>query len=99
MAVKQPPVPLALVEWNDCKELGHGVTLQDISASHMPEVITTLGWVLKDDEAGISIANEFYDETYRGVTFIMRVNIRKVTPYALSTPRKPRARKIEEETI
>ena len=92
--IHKSPLLLALVEWNDCKELGHGVTLGDISASHMPEVINTLGWVLKDDEVGISIANEFYDETYRGVTFIMRVNIRKVTPYMLS---KPRTRKIPEE--
>ena len=91
--MKQPNLPLVLVEWNDAVVFADSpVTLADVSTQHRPEVVHTLGWVLRDDETGISLANEFYDDTYRGRSFIPRVMIRAVTAYALSKPRtkKPR---------
>jgi hypothetical protein len=85
-------LPLVIVEWNDAwVRADIPVTLDDVASSHKPEVIITLGWVLRDDDAGISLANEYYDSTYRGRTFIPRGMIKAVTPYKLSKPRKMKA--------
>lgn len=87
---KLPTLPLVVVVWNDAWTNELGVTKDDVRASHKPMVVTTIGWLLLDDEIGISIANELYDDTYRGRTFILRSMIQSVTPFALSTPRKRR---------
>ena len=77
--------------WNDAWIRESPVTLEDVGASHEPEVVTTIGWVLRDDEIGISLANEYYDNTYRGRTFIPRGMVKSVTPYKLTRPRTKRA--------
>ena len=73
------------------------VTLADVAHSHKPKAITTIGWLLRQDEVGVSIANEYYDEdsTYRGRTFIMASMVQSVTEYQLSKPRKPRAKRLK----
>lgn len=92
MAVKQPQLPLVIVEWHDAVTFETPVGLADVSSMHRPEVVHTLGWVLREDEHGISLATEYYDESYRGRSFIPRNMIRAVTPFALT---KPRMRKAE----
>lgn len=85
-------LPLVLVEWLDAwVRADVPVTLEDVGQSHKPEIIHTLGWILRDDEAGISLANEFYDDTYRGRTFIPRAMIKTVIPYNLSKKRVKKA--------
>lgn len=84
-------LPLVVVEWNDAWIKEAGVTLEDVGATHVPTVVTTIGWMMKDDEVGISLANEFYDDTYRGRTFIPRGMVKTVTPYRLTKPRKAKA--------
>jgi hypothetical protein len=67
---------LVVVRWNDAWVDGTDpVSLADAAATHKPKVIETLGWILKEDEVGISIANEHYadEETYRGRTFIQLI--------------------------
>lgn len=88
-------LPLVLVTWNDAWVRGEEpVTMADVAASHKPMVIHTLGWLLRDDEMGVSIANENYaeDATYRGRTFIPRVMVESVTHFTLG---KKRAKKIK----
>lgn len=83
-------LPLVVVEWNDAWIDGADpVTLADVAASHKPKVIVTLGYVLRDDDIGLSLANEYYEDesTYRGRTFIPRSMVKKVTTYKLSRPR------------
>lgn len=88
-------LPLVVVEWNDACTFDSGATLKDIAASHRPEVVTTIGWLLLDDTAGISMASEFYDDTYRGRSFIPRAMVVSVTPFTLTKPRK----KKEQPTV
>jgi hypothetical protein len=84
-------LPLVLVIWNDAWSSETPVTLDHFV--HEPETVTTIGWLLRDDDTGVQLANEFYDDTYRGRTFIPRAMIQSVTPYALT---KPRQRKVHE---
>jgi hypothetical protein len=88
-------LPLVVVEWDDAWQTETPATLRDFV--HKPERITTIGWLMKDDEVGVQLANEFYDDTYRGRTFIPRAMVVKVTPYALTKPRAKRPVKGHDE--
>ena len=84
---------LGVVVWYDAKgDSLKQLTLDDVHLFHMPTVMQTLGWIMKDDEKGVTIANErcldVGDETYRSPTFIPRVLVRSVTPFKLSSPPK-----------
>lgn len=86
-------LPLVVVEWNDAWIDGSDpVNLAEVGTSHKPKVIVTLGYVLKDDDVGLSLANEYYEDesVYRGRTFIPRQMVKTVTPYRLSRPRTKR---------
>lgn len=73
--LKSPGLPFAIVVWNDAHSNG-GLALEfaveDID--HKPAIYYTAGWILKDDDTGLSIANEWdpNDNKFRGVTFIPR---------------------------
>lgn len=81
-------LPLVVVEWDDACTFDSGATMKDVLASHRPERVTTIGWLMVDDEVGVMIACEFYDDTYRGRSFILRSMVRSVTPFTLTKPRK-----------
>jgi len=71
-------------------QTAHGVAL-----THGPMVVQTIGWLLKEDEVGISIANEksVQDDgevIYRGRTFIPKGMITSIVPFKLAKPRKPK---------
>lgn len=88
--------PLAVVEWNDAWIDGNDpVTLSEVHVEHKPKVIITLGYILRDDDSGISLANEYYEDesVYRGRTFIPRGMIKSVTHFKLTKPRKPKDEK------
>ncbi len=87
-------LPLVVVEWDDAWQTETPAALNGPMV-HAPERVTTIGWVLRDDAEGIQLANEFYDDTYRGRTFIMRSMVRKVTPYKLTKPRLNKAAVVE----
>lgn len=58
---------------------------------HAAIEITTVGWLLKQDDAGVSLANEWCaDSTYRGYTFIPQVLIKSVVD--IVKPKKPRVK-------
>lgn len=84
-------LPLVLVTWHDAWINETPVTVEDVAASHKPEVIRTLGWLLRDDDTGVSLANEHYAGTYRGRTFIPRGMVVSVVRYTLTKPRTKRA--------
>lgn len=60
------------VEWNDANVTT--LTTFDPATHHKPTVMFTRGWLLKHDDAGISVAAERYAEdgawAYRGHTFV-----------------------------
>ena len=91
--MSKPAVPLVVVKWQDAWTNELGVTLEDVGASHKPMPVTTIGWLLKDDEVGISLANEYFDDgSYRGRTFILRSMVVSCEPFALVKPRKPKTK-------
>jgi len=85
-------LPLVLVTWNDANVGGDDVvTLDNVNDYHKPTVVTTLGWLLKADDAGITLVNEYYEDAFRGRTFIYRPMIVSISPYNLSKPRTKKA--------
>lgn len=66
-------LPFVKVVWNDAwGKAEDNVNLENVAATHDPVVVTTLGWLLLSDAKGVSLANEFYEDYYRGRTFIPR---------------------------
>lgn len=99
-------LPFAELVWNDAwVDASDPVNLADVAASHKPKVIKTIGYVLQDDEVGISIANEHYgdEDVYRGRTFVPRAMVVKLTVQKMTKPRprkeKPVATVVEETTV
>lgn len=76
------------------------VTLDAVHAKHKPMPIETIGWLLVDDEKGVSVANErcLEDEgSYRGRTFIPRAMIVKVEPF--KKVRRPRTQSLKQPSL
>lgn len=68
---------LVSVRWADAHaSAASSLTLTDVGDVHKPSIMETTGWLLKDDEVGISLAYERSldegDESFRGYTFIPR---------------------------
>lgn len=87
-------LPLVIVQWDDAWTNEMGVTVEDVRSSHKPMPVQTIGWLLLDDEVGVSLANEHFDDgSYRGRTFILRSMVRAMTHHTLVKPRqkKPKA--------
>lgn len=79
---------LVLVEWLDANTDNDAVTLDNVNAYHKAWTVHTLGWCMREDEEGITLVTEYYDDAFRGRTFIPRAMIKSVTPYVLSRPRR-----------
>lgn len=92
-------LPIVIVEWGDAWTNELGVTVEDVGASHKEMTVHTLGWLLKDDPKGVSLANEYFDDQYRGRTFIPRAMVRGVTPYRLAKPAVKREKKPVTEEV
>lgn len=97
MADNHPILVLAVWDdaWGDAHE---SVSPHDhVDLKHKATVMQSVGWLMRDDEAGLSIFNERCldqgEESYRGRTFIPRAMVRSVTP--VIKPRKPRKRSPE----
>ncbi len=86
---------LVLVEWNDAWADTDGfATLHGVQQTHHPMLVQTLGWLLQDDETGISLVNEQStadgQQTYRGRTFIPRAMVVDVHLFKLTKQRLPK---------
>lgn len=91
MSAKDPT--LVLVVWEDAHaDASEALSLEDMAVKHRAAVFQTVGWLIIEDEKGVSVANERCldagDEVYRGRTFIPKSLIRSVTP--VFKPRKPK---------
>jgi hypothetical protein len=86
------PCPLVILRWHDAHAGGH--EQYDVaSVPHAPLVIETVGWLLRDDEAGVSVASEMLEGgNYRAYTFVPRGMVVKVVPII-----KPRAKRAKKE--
>ncbi len=75
--------------------------IDDITALdeiHSPLEVTTIGWVLRDNDKGITLANEDCgDGDYRGLTFILRILIVEVK--SVATVRAKKVKKAEEPRV
>jgi hypothetical protein len=91
-------LPLVMVVWDDANTGEDSIDKDTVAGYHRPTVVHTLGWVMRDDDIGITLVNEFYEESYRGRTFIPRGMIKSVTPYNLSRPRAKRLSAIQRGT-
>lgn len=75
----------AEVTWEDAH--GSDGTISSHEVDHTPYVYTTLGYLVRSDEIGVSVAHEIgEDGRFRQVTFIPRKMVLKETVY----PRKRR---------
>lgn len=84
---------LVLVVWSDAwAESGDSTSVTEAHEKHRPMTMQTVGWVLREDESGISIFNERCldqgEEVYRSRTFIPRAMVKSVTPVV--KPRRKR---------
>ena len=87
---------LVLCIWKDAWVDGTDpVSQNDAHLKHRASIHETIGWLLFQNEDGISIANEYCpeDETYRGRTYIPNGMLVSTTPFNLTKPRQPRVKK------
>ena len=68
-------LPIVIVTWDDA----HGSATKDVTERELPHAPTrmqSIGWLLRDDETGVSIGTEvFYEDGvayFRGHTFVPR---------------------------
>lgn len=81
-----PNYPIVAVTWLDA----HGSATDTYGIGDLPHhawELTTIGWLLRDDDQGVSVSNEYCgDQDYRGITFIPRALVKGVK--VLKSPRK-----------
>ena len=73
----------AILFWADAQASSTDViTENNIATKHKPIVMETIGWVIRDDEEGVSICNERFKEggelQFRGHTFVPRSLVLKI---------------------
>lgn len=87
-------IPFVSVMWKDAwADAVASVTLKDVHETHKPEMIWSKGWLLYQDDEGISIASEYCaDGSYRGRSFIPNGMIIIIDHVDLTKP-KPKRRK------
>lgn len=91
--------PFVAVEWDDAwGDMHEIITPEEVGTKHKPTKMETRGWLLRDDERGLSIFNERCldegDNSYRGRTFIPRAMVKKVK--VISKTRKKRNEKVAD---
>lgn len=102
MAVQGPKH--VVVIWNDAKATLEELTIDEIKAMHKPDKIHTQGYIIVDDETGISIAGEWLpgnrtsdDDSYRSVSFIPKGMIQEVIQFAKPKSRRDKNEKLAEK--
>ena len=82
---------MIILEWKDAHTSTDEFSFTELHERHKPWTITTVGWLLQNDEVGVSLANELTGtDTYRGHTFVLKSMVVSVKPY--KTPRKRKAK-------
>lgn len=86
------------VVWSDAYADGvEDVTIEHAKEKHRPIVMETRGYMLVDDEVGVSLFHERCreDNTFRGRTFILRQNVISVEDFPTKRKRKPPKEKLD----
>lgn len=87
-------LPLVALTWNDANSprATEIIDLDDPTwkdKHHKPVVITTVGWVVQDDEVGVSIVGEYIGErSYRNQTFVPRSLVVSLKPIKRARKKK-----------
>ena len=81
--------PVYLIEWDDAH--GNSDMFNDTDVDHRPMRFFTVGFLIKSDEVGVSLAMDFSEGRYRDHKFILRANVRDEQPIV-----KPRKKKVAE---
>lgn len=87
------------VEWDDAWADGvDDTTVDKVHDKHHPIVLETRGWLLADDETGVSLFSERVKDqsSYRGRTFIPRGMVVSVSDFP---PRKTRTKKAKPDEL
>lgn len=91
-SMTRPAKPFVVVAWRDA----HANAISWFSEHEIPHAaleVQSVGWLLREDEAGITVAAEYCgDATWRGVSFVPRGMVVSVSPVV--KPRK--AHKVAE---
>lgn len=76
----EPSLPLAVVDWLDAFWDSDEVALKKLRKPSRPWPMTTVGFVVQDDEDGIMLVHEINvkKQTGHGSTFIPRGMVKKV---------------------
>lgn len=81
------------VTWLDAwGDTAGDATPENVHEKHRPAIMQTVGWLLRDDEVGVSIfcERDTEDGSYRGRTFIPRGMIKTVEDFPVKKVRKAR---------
>lgn len=86
---------LVVVIWDDAwQDQENFSTAHGIRATHAPMKVETLGYLIQDDDVGVSVANEHSvqdgTDVFRGRTFVPRAMVRNLIPYSLTKTRTKR---------
>jgi hypothetical protein len=90
--VPLPAKPLVAVRWQDAQGTATEVINENtVGKWHKPVLVTTIGWLMRQDDEGVSVCCEYCGEgDYRGHTFILAPNLvsirilRRANPAATS---------------
>ena len=89
------------VTWSDAwADDDNFATAHGLALTHKPMEVKTRGWLILDNEIGVSVANEesrTEDDAavFRGRTFIPRAMVKSVVPYRLAAVRKSKKNAVE----
>lgn len=76
---KFPPYPFIAIEWHDSSSPDATAIFdaKNLSDAHGEMPVITCGWLLKEDEQGVTLASEWFAGTteFRGLTCILKANI------------------------
>ena len=85
-----------LVSWNDANTDSEPVTLATVTSVHKPYLVHTLGWLLFEDAAGLTLVTEYYEDAFRGRTYIPRAMVESIVQYSLTKKRQKRLTQIQK---
>lgn len=92
--MKKGPRYVAVIWLDAWKSAGLDISVANVAEHHKPATMETRGWLLKQDDVGVTLANECCldddDDDFRGPTFIPAKMVKSVEDYPPKKIRKPR---------
>lgn len=87
-------LPMISLRWHDAHSPAATeiVNVANLADMHGTLLITTIGWELRNDDTGVTLASEFCgDGDFRGVTFVPKALVAERTELAV---KKARVKKV-----